>query len=116
MSGVIGAGPFGNVPNTLVDTVTMEGLETLFTQIINNSKMANTHEQWQKLHEQEDYLQKLDAFRTGVGALYLNILRQIDKDLSKAHRVSNSFGNVWPHHCSQERSDRRNTILFVDHH
>jgi hypothetical protein len=91
MNAVIGAGPFGDVPNTLVDTVTMEGLETLFTEIINSSKMVNSHEQWQKLHNEEDYLKKLDAFRTGVGALYLKILRQIDKDRRKAHRVSNSF-------------------------
>lgn len=90
-SGVIHTGPFGQVPNALVDTVTMESLDALFCDIMHITEMTNTHEKWQNLQNDNDYLQKLDVFRSGVGALYLNLSQRLDKDIKKAHGVTSNF-------------------------
>jgi hypothetical protein len=90
-SEVIHTDPFGQVPNALLDTITMESLDTLFGNIMHITETTSTHEEWQNLQNDDDYLQKLDAFRSGVGALYLKLSQQLDKDIKKAHGVISNF-------------------------
>jgi hypothetical protein len=90
-SDVIHTEPFGRVPKKLLNTVTIESCRSLFGEIMNIT-LAAPPEKRQTLQNDENYLQKLDAFRHNVGALYLTLSQRLDNDILKAHGVTSNFG------------------------
>ncbi len=88
---VVHTDPFGKVPKDRIDTVTLDGLSDLQQEILQISERAANSGQWRELSTDEEFLKKLDHFRTSIGALWLKLWKQLDEDIDKAHQVSDNF-------------------------
>jgi hypothetical protein len=80
--------PFGMISQDHIDNVTLDKLHTLKQQIFAASLNApNGYEP----ASDNALIQKLEEFRTGVGALWLKLSRELDDDITKAYQTTDSF-------------------------
>jgi hypothetical protein len=76
--------PFGEVPTDLIEQADLEQLRRLSQEIFNGSIRKDVAE--------EAIIAKIDVLRTGTGALWLRLCRELDADIVRAYETTNS---VW---------------------
>jgi hypothetical protein len=81
---------FGAVPNSLVDTITVEHIESLYQAIWKQTDSLDAAALVKHCNT-EDYLKRIDAIRIAVGALYIKVNRDLDKDTKYAHSVIDNY-------------------------
>ena len=75
---------FGSVSNSKIDAAEYCTLLDLAQTLFDRSRT--------KREPDEETLELIDALRTGVGALWMNLQRQLDMDIEQAHAVT---GSLW---------------------
>lgn len=80
--------PFGQIPCDRIASVTLESASQLRQEILERS-MSNADVG--QYHQNEEFLKILDDYRTEVGALWLQLSKQLDADIEKSHYVSGRF-------------------------
>jgi hypothetical protein len=81
----IDTGCFGKVPSRLVESISVDYIESLFQEFWQNENPSATDA------DREHNLKKLDEIRTSVGALYLKLNNNLDNDLKYANAVANNI-------------------------
>lgn len=74
--------PFGQIPNELIATVRDEDLRKLANEIFDLVGVEG---------RDDEIAAKINAFRTGVGALWLRLWRELDADIEAVYSTTNSF-------------------------
>jgi hypothetical protein len=76
---------FGKVPNSLIETAKLEDFHALSQEIFREVKATYTPE------EEASLAAKISELRLGVGALWLQLRKQLEADTDLAYRTSESF-------------------------
>lgn len=87
----VGTSLFGDVPQMLIDRAEVSQLQQLHLQILQIQDAAHCARKRDELASSQEYMSKIEDFRSGVGAIWLRLWWQIDKDIEKAQTVSASF-------------------------